>query len=250
MCKNLILPFILIAFCKFTVYCQPTSGWQEEVNIYKQIYNAPITLINGEQTSIDKIAEKKPVIIALVYTRCTGICSPLLLQLKESLQLNKNNNNYTVLVVSFDSRDLVPDMRQMAHLFNLNNNSHWNFAITDSINQLISSIGFKPVWNNTIKQFDHDALLVGVNSQGYISKKLIGLRNEKELELMIGTINNVYTPTYRLPGQNTLFSCFNYNPITGKNKPGMGLLLIALPAILSIFLLVVINKFVHKKEEV
>lgn len=231
-------------------YCQSSAGWKEEVNVYNKIYDAPIRLVNAEKTSIYKLAEKKPLIIALVFTRCYGICTPLLLNVKESLQYNQDETKFSVLVLSFDRRDQLKDMQQMKNLFHLNTNTNWNFAITDSISRLIASVGFNPVWNEKIKQFEHDALLVGVNSQGYITKKLIGLRSEKDLSMMISSINNNFTPTYRLPGKSALLSCFNYNPVTGKNTPGLGLLLIALPAILSILVLIVINKLVHRSTEI
>lgn len=250
MCKDFILSICIIVCSQSMVYCQSSAGWKEEVNVYNKIYDAPITMVSGKKTSINTLAETKPLIIALVFTRCYGICTPLLLQLKESLPYKHDERKYEVLVVSFDSRDKLKDMQQLRNQLQLNANSNWKFAITDSISRLVASVGFNPVWHEKIKQFEHDALLVGVNSQGYISKKLIGLRSENDLSMMISSINNIFTPTYRLPGKSAMLSCFNYNPVTGKNTPGLGLLLIALPAILSMLVLIVINKLVHRKEEI
>lgn len=62
----------------------------------------------------------------------------------------------------------------------------------------------------------------------------MGLRGQNELENLIKSINIMFVPTYRLPAFNLLFSCFNYNVETGKNKSDLGLLFITLPMILSI----------------
>ncbi len=77
-----------------------------------------------------------------------------------------------------------------------------------------------------------------VNRGGNITKKLLGIRQVGDLNLMIDSVNNVFSPTYRLPTENTLFSCFNYDPKTGKNTIGFGFFFIALPAILTVLLLV------------
>jgi hypothetical protein len=133
----------------------------------------------------------------------------------------------------------------LAKKFGLNNDNQWTFAVTDNIENLNKSVGFDPVWDSVQNQYDHDALLVGINKEGYITKKLIGLRDEHELELLINSINNVFAPTYRLPNQNQLFSCFNYNPKTGKNTPGLGLLFIALPAVITLLMLFSISYIVR-----
>lgn len=247
------LTTFLIFVCSFIedAVAQPAAGWQEEANINEVIYNAPLQIISGAHVSIHQLAAQNPLVVAFVFTRCSGICTPLIIQLKESLQFAPNiaNKKYNVLVVSFDPRDSVKDMENMATRFNLQHEGNWEFAVTDSISRLISSVNFNPVWDEKTLQFDHDALLVGVNSQGFVTKKLLGLRNSKDIGLLINSINNVFSPTYRLPAQSNLFSCYNYNPKTGKNTPGLGMLFIALPAILS-FLILIFIRLVSKSKSV
>ncbi len=249
MFKNFIFPFLIFVFASISIIQAQTPNWSEETNIYDKVYDASLQLISGKNISLHQLAEKKPLIIALIFTKCTGVCNPLLFQLMENLQHNPSdkNNPYYVLVVSFDTLDALKDMELMARRIELQNNKDWQFAITDNISQLNASVGFNPIWDDNIQQFDHDALLVGVNSDGYITKKLIGLRNEKEIGLLIRSINNVFSPTYRLPNPNILFSCFNYDPRTGKNTPGLGLLFIALPAVISFSLVLGIRFLVKRK---
>ncbi|HTN06549.1 hypothetical protein [Agriterribacter sp.] len=242
MYKNYIFIFLIaLVFSAVDVMGQVTqNGWKEERQIYQKVYDAKLVMDEQRSTTILQLAQTKPLIIALVFTRCTGVCSPFLLQLKENLQLI-GKKNFNVLVISFDVRDSLKDMAMLAQIFDLKTNPQWTFAVTGAIDSLNNSIGFDPVWDAKRQQFEHDAIAVGVNTEGIITKKLIGMRNSKDLELLIKSSEGEFSPSYRLPGKSNLFSCFNYNPQTGKNMPGLGLLFILLPAVITFLLLVFIN---------
>lgn len=247
MLKNIICIALLVNYC-FANTRVASTGWEEESNIYEKIYNAPLkTTGNQNLTSIESLYNQKPLLLALVFTRCAGICNPFLLQLKENLQFTAKYGSFNILILSFDPQDTKEDMRLLAGRYSLENDKQWIFAVTDSIENLNQSVSFFPVWNSVSNQFDHDALLVGINNEGCITKKLIGMRGGHDLDLLINSMQNVFSPTYRLPGKNVLFSCFNYNPKTGKNTPGLGLLFIALPAILTILVIAIISLTVHKR---
>ncbi|KAA0208462.1 MAG: SCO family protein [Ignavibacteriaceae bacterium] len=246
MFKRYILPILIFVCCNLSVSGQSSFDWREEKNIYDQIYNAQLNLSNGERTTIHELAAKKPLLVTLIFTRCTGVCNPLLNGLKQNLRDKTKSGGFSVLVLSFDPRDSLKDMQQLSRAFDLNDDPDWKFALADSIGKVNTSVGFYPVWDEAREQFDHDAFIVGVNSQGYITKKLIGMRGLEELDLMIKSIKNEFSPTYRLPTESNLFSCFNYDPKTGKNKPGTGLLFIAMPIVLSALLIIGIRFKVRK----
>ncbi len=245
MSKNYILTFL--AFCWFTISNgqSVSTDLKEEENIYEKIYDAPLNIAGESSLQFYELYSAKPLLLALIFTRCSGVCNPFLLQLKESLELK--GNSFNVLVLSFDPRDDLKDMERLAEGLKLDKNSQWKFGTTNEIEELNQSIGFSPIWDSTKSQFDHDALLVGINNEGYITKKLIGIRQGHDLDLLIASVNNIFSPTYRLPNKNALFSCFNYDPTTGKNKPGLGLLFIALPALLTILLLILISFLTRRK---
>ncbi len=246
MFKNIVFTFVTINSW-FFANAQTASGIEEETNIYERIYNAPIRVSRNQQLTFTDLNNKKPLLLALIFTKCAGVCNPFLLQLKENLQFINSDNPFTILVLSFDPRDRLGDMNLLAQKLGLENNKKWIFAVTDSIALLNQSIGFYPRWDSVRSQYDHDALLVGINKEGYITKKLIGIRDKLDLDLLISSVNNIYSPTYRLPNKNILFSCFNYDPKTGKNRPGLGWLFIALPAVLAMSLLLSISFIVHNK---
>lgn len=244
--KNIIC--YLLMLCAVCANANNKSITNEEENIYQKIENIPLKTVGADnETSLAELYSRQPLLIALVFTRCVGVCNPFLLQLNENLQQQKNFGNYRVLVLSFDRRDTKADMQMLSQKFNLQTNKQWIFAITDSIESICYALGFNPVWDSVTRQYDHDALLAGINNEGYIAKKLVGIRSGHDLDLMLASIQNIFSPTYRLPGQSNLFSCFNYNPKTGKNMPGWGLLFIALPAIVTAVILATLNRVVHNK---
>lgn len=247
MFKHIIFTFIIISFffCRFTVAQIASTGFEEENNIYDRVYDAKLSFNSGENRTLSQLCSSKPVLLALIFTRCSGICNPFLIQLKDNLQFKNNFGEFSILVLSFDPRDTHEDMIQLAQRLNLENNKQWLFATTQDIEKLNLSVGFHPTWDSIRSQYDHDALLVGINKEGYITKKLIGLRNQNDLGLLISSVNDVFSPSYRLPGNNQLLSCFNYNPQTGKNTPGLGLLILALPAIITLLLLLGISYCVN-----
>lgn len=240
MFKYSFLSLLVIIICSSQLYSQNKSDWREEQDIYEKIYNAQVQLTDGSHSTIHQLASKSPLIVTLIFTRCTGVCYPLLLKLDEQLQ-SADNDKFDVLVLSFDSRDSIQDMIGISNRFGLQNNKDWNFGVLDSIELLTKSVSFYPVWSDAAQQFDHDAFMVGVNTQGYITKKLIGMRDSKSMDALIGSINSQYSVTYRLPTESNLFSCFNYDPVTGESTPGLGLLFIALPPLLAFIIIVSIR---------
>lgn len=247
MLQNIVCLFLAL-FSGIGLYAQTSpEGLAEESDIYQRIYDAPLTdAQNGQQVLLSQVFEKRPLIVALVYTRCTGICSPYLLQLKDDILFNLRDSSFRVVVLSFDPRDSRTDMQSLARRFGLDNKPQWLFATTDSLTRLNASISFAPRWDSLRQQFDHEAVLVGVNSGGFITRKIIGMRSLHDLEWMLASIHNVFSPSYQLPGKNSMFSCFNYDPKTGKSKPGFGLLFVALPAIITLLIISLLRLWVRK----
>lgn len=237
MCWNHVpLVLIVAAFC--TVHGHAAPDWREEVNVSRRIYNAPLTVVEQQSTTLRRLASKQPLLVAFVFTRCSGVCSPFLLRLKESLELISTNVPYKVLVVSFDPRDTPVDMHSLRSALSAEGDSQWMFATTTAIDSLTASAGFQATWDSIRQQFDHDALLVGVNTQGFITKKLFGIRSTSDLASLVRSVNNEYMPTYRLPTSTDLFTCFTYDPATDTHSFGPGMLFIALPALVTLALII------------
>jgi cytochrome oxidase Cu insertion factor (SCO1/SenC/PrrC family) len=215
-------------------------NYSEENQIYRLLPEVTITTADGNK-KLSELYNQSPLIIALVYTRCSGICNPFLLHLSENISEQNTTANFKIVVISFDSADRMEDMQKLSIRYQLEKNKRWVFAITPQIELLDKSIGFSPVWDNARKQFDHEALLVGVNQEGYIIKKLTGIRNGSDIALLIKELNGVFSVSYPLPGNNSIFSCFHYNPVTAEKKLSLGFLLLIAPFVLSIILVFIIG---------
>ena len=233
MYKSIFTGILILLVCyALALPGEPDYNLSEETDLYGKIAAVELNTREGK-TNIAELYTRSPLILAFVYTRCSGICSPFLLQLTENIQQLSENREYTVVVISLDPADSLQDMRRLAKHFKVENNNRWVFGVTGQIDTLIRSIGLKVVWDSVTNQYDHEALLAGVNRDGYIVKKLTGLRSPKDIALLIKEINGTYIPSYPLPGRETLFSCFTYDPATQTNKPALGLLLLVSPVVLT-----------------
>lgn len=216
------------------------SSIQEEQNLYKQIADVSIksNVINGK---LSLLYGRNPLVVALIFSRCSGICSPFLQNLKEQVSLIDTTIPFKVLVLSFDPRDEVEDMNEIASHYELENNPRWIFAATPEIDKFNQSVGFKAVWDEKRQQYDHEALLTGVNKDGFIIRKLLGVRELPALKSLVADINGEFVLSYPLPGRESMFNCFTYDPATGEKKPSWGLLLLGSPVLITLFIILFIS---------
>ncbi|MCO5234312.1 MAG: SCO family protein [Chitinophagales bacterium] len=219
----------------------------EEQELYQTIPNLTIQSTFGE-FQLSELYHQQPIIIAYIFTRCSGICYPYLLQLNDHIQQLNTQKKFKILVLSFDPRDQLADMQNLQKNYLMNTQKEWIFAITPDIQKLNSSIHFKPEWNKIQEQYDHESVLIGVNTEGYISSKKIGTTDLKDIQLLLKDIHNEFVISYPLKMTNTIMSCFTYDPATGKKKPALGLLILLLPAVLTAIIVGIIvlkNKKYH-----
>ncbi|MFA5300257.1 MAG: SCO family protein, partial [Lutibacter sp.] len=128
MFKNIVFTVITISFVLITNAQTNSADFKEEANIYDKIYDIPLTIAGEQQLAFHELYSGKPLLLALVFTRCTGVCSPFLLKLKQNLQFKNKDNSFNVLVLSFDPRDNIKDMELMAKRFGLEDNKQWLFG--------------------------------------------------------------------------------------------------------------------------
>ncbi|MCZ2277523.1 MAG: SCO family protein [Bacteroidia bacterium] len=232
--SKIICCCLILSVVQFAQAQKGKFDFSEEKNVYNQIADVPVLTKDGTQ-KLSVLYSRSPLIVALIFTRCTGICSPLLLNLSEQISHLHTDpkENFKVLVISFDPRDQFEDMARMAKQYARENDPNWIFAVTPQISELTSSLAFNPVWDEDRQQFDHEALLSGINTDGYVTKNLIGLRDQQAIYSLIKSINNEFILSYPLPGNNNFLSCFSYDPSTGKKSWSWGMFLLVLPAIIA-----------------
>ncbi|MBS1666331.1 MAG: SCO family protein [Bacteroidetes bacterium] len=239
----------MIMICLFSKAQVKKYNYSEESRVYQQVADITISTNSDGIKKLSDLYSESPLIIAFVYTRCIGICNPFLAELSQNISLSGTDakQHYKVLVLSFDTSDRVEDMNKLAARFNFENNKHWIFATTQQADILNKSVGFNPIWDGSRMQFDHEALLVGINQYGYVVKKLTGLRNPDDISLLLRELNGVFVASYQLPGNNSLLSCFTYNPATGERKISLGLLLLIAPFVFSLVIVFIMAIIMNRR---
>ncbi|RMD95093.1 MAG: SCO family protein [Calditrichaeota bacterium] len=209
---------------------------REDYYIYHTIPDAVIQTQKGKIT-LYQLLKEGPLLFTMVYTRCGGVCYPFIFSLKKAVnRVGGLGKDYQILVISFDPMDTPQTMRAMAQAEGLADNENWIFGTTsqESIKQVASSIGYWAKWDSTRKQYDHPAVLIGLNKKGKILRFLVGASVPPvRLAEVINEIRGKFIPSYPLPRKNVIFSCFQYDPEKGI-RLDWGFLLLLLPGIITL----------------
>jgi protein SCO1/2 len=208
----------------------------EDFYVYKQIPDIMLRESTGPQIQLSKLWQDKPVLLTMVFRHCAGICWPFLHSFKSAAQAAGGEGiDYRVLVLSFDPKDSIADMDDMAEGLGLKSNSAWIFGIASpsDIRRLALATGNWFRWDQSVQQYDHPAVVVAIE-QGRVVRMLAGATVPPErLSEVIQELRGKFVASYALPGK-VAFRCFNYDPASGRYTLDWGLLLLILPGTLAI----------------
>lgn len=189
----------------------------------------------GGEATLSALWREQPLMVALVFTRCSGACSPLLLSLAAAQRATGGRGaGYRTLVLSFDPRDTPADMAALARRLGLANTPGWSFGVAEEpdVRRLAESVGFWYAWDAERRQFDHPGLLVAVRD-GRVARLLVGTWVEPvRLYELERELRGELVPAYPLPGR-VLFRCFEYDPRTGRFALDTGFLVLLAPPALA-----------------
>jgi len=184
-----IINILLILFLSANIRAQaPVTQYtpvEGEIGIFERLDTympKDIVLIDhlGQEKNFYDLLDK-PTVIALVYYRCPGICSPFMTAVADVI--NSSNleigKDYQILTISFD-------MREGVELAKSNRNNYhnlikkdfdeegWKFFVADSANiaKVTESVGFK--YKKTGVDFSHTSAMIFVSKTGKITRYLHG----------------------------------------------------------------------------
>jgi protein SCO1/2 len=159
----------------------------------------------------------KPTLIAFVYYRCTGICTPLLNDIakvvdKMDLEIGKE---YQILTVSFDYNErpeMASDKRDnyLSEIKKAVDPNGWRFFTGDSANicRFTDAMGF--YYEQSGKEWIHPTALIAVSPDGKITRYLYGIHQlplDVKLAVMEASQGHA-TPTI----SKILNMCYTYDP--------------------------------------
>lgn len=145
----------------------------------------------GEPITLDQCVNGKPTILVLAYYRCPHLCTQVLNDLADAIQLLplKLGDEYNVLTVSFDPKEtykLAAEKKDhYLKAYNISGGEKgWHFLTgqKDNIDKLCEAAGFRSRYDKVFKEFKHAAGIMIVTPSGKLSKYFYGLgyANDKQ----------------------------------------------------------------------
>ena len=203
--------------------------------------DVPLFLAEDREVSLAQIWAQKPVLLALVFSRCSGICSPFLRSVRQAVaRVPGAGIDYTVVAVSIDPDDTPAQMAAMAAGLELSDHPGWVFATTEAaaIRQLADAVGFQYRWVPERQQFDHPAALVGIEDGRCVRILTGGQVTRARLAELVTELRGGFVAIY--PNTtNVLFRCFEYDPVRGFEF-GWGMLVLVAPTVLGFALVALV----------
>jgi protein SCO1/2 len=214
---------------------QPSPGPlpEEGRHVGRRVPDLVFRDTSGREASLLASGET-PLVVALVFTRCAGVCSPFLASLAHAEDAVGSRGAYRTLVLSFDPRDSPADMEELAARLGVREAPGWTFAVAApaDVKRLADAFGFWYAWDAERAQFDHPAMLAAVD-RGRVVRLLVGTRVEPvRLQEIVRELRGDFVPAYPQPGR-VLFRCFQYRADTGELRLDWGFLILLVPALLA-----------------
>ena len=190
-----------------------------------------VTLDDGRQLRLSGLWRDRPLLLTFYYRRCPGICTPFLEGVRDAIgAVGGLERDYRVLALTLDDTESVADLRAQARAFDVLDAPGWSFAVTtpEQLARVTDALGFRFQRDPGTRQYDHEALLVGVE-RGRVLRALSGAVGERpRLRELLWELRGRFVAMYSIPGR-TVLRCLSFDPVTGRVQLDWGLLILLLP---------------------
>ncbi len=202
----------------------------EERLLNTAVPDVTLTTATGARVTLSQIARGRPIVLAFVFTRCAGVCSPFLMSWRSADRALGEKQSYVRLVLSFDRRDTSTDMSSFAQHHALDDRDDWTFAVGDpkDIRLLAEATGFWWTWDESRQQFDHSAMLAGIREGRLVRILVGGAITSVRLDELVREVSGKFVRSYPLPGR-VPFRCVRYDAATGRTTLDWGFALLLIP---------------------
>jgi len=166
---------------------------------------------------------KRPMILALVYYKCPGLCTMVLNDITRAMNSMRATcgQKFDIITVSFDPHE-TPDLalekkQQYLRAYQrASAKTGWHFLTGDapSIDRLTKAVGFRYAWDEKYQQYAHASGIIVLTPEGKTSRYFYGIDYapaDLELSLAEASQGKAVSITDRV-----LLYCFHYDPATGK----------------------------------
>lgn len=182
---------------------------------------------NGLPVALGSYFGAKPLILTLNYFRCQNLCSLELQGLVSGLNglPFTLGDQFTMLTVSFDSRELPRDasaakFKAFRGYVHPEAAGGWHLLTTadqSTIDALTDAVGFNYVYDDQEDDYAHPAGVVVLGPSGEVSRYLYGLdfsATDLRLALVEAAANRIGSVV-----DQVLLVCYHYDPISGRYTP-------------------------------
>jgi protein SCO1/2 len=226
---------LLLACAGASATTPPQARPPDEASYVNQPFPDIVVKTTAGEQRLSRLWREGPVLLTLVFTRCAGVCSPYLRALRAADESLGAPADLRRVVLSFDPRDTVEDMRQTAVHLEVADLADWIVGVASpaDIERAAQAAGFWFTWDAGREQFDHPAMLVAVRD-GRIARLFVGATiTPARLAEVLREARGQFVASYPLPG-NVRFRCFDYDPATGRATLAAGSLLMLIPAVAAV----------------
>jgi protein SCO1 len=179
----------------------------------------------GQPVRLGQYFREKPVVLALVYYECPGLCDLILNGLTHAMQQVSLNvgSDYQVVAVSFNPEETwqLAQAKKGNYIEKYNRpgvraEAGWHFLTGSqaSIKKLTDTVGFHYKYDPVSKQFVHASAIMILTPEGKIARYFYGIEykpRDFRLGLVEASANKIGTTA-----DQVLLFCYHYDPSTGK----------------------------------
>ncbi len=181
----------------------------------------------------------RPLVLSLVFTNCSSVCSGQTLHLREVTRIAREAlgaRSFAVLTVGFDSAHDTPD-RMLAYGRDRGiDDPDWHFASADAatVRRLTDEVGF--TWLPSSRGFDHVTQVTILDANGAVAQQVYGAAfSPPELieplkELLLG--RRVERTSLQGLIERVRLYCSVYDPTAGRYRVDYSMLAAAIPALM------------------
>ncbi|MDQ7037979.1 MAG: SCO family protein [Aquificota bacterium] len=202
----LLLSFLFYSFPKDIV---PDA----EKVLSKKVPDVNLLTDGGRKVKLSEIADGKPVLLSFVYTGCTSSCPLIVKGIKEAVN-DLNRTDLRVLLVDFDGRDTLEDLRRFREVKRIPEGWTVAKAEGEDLAVLTSSLDFKFFYDERTDMFAHPNVLVVLTPDLRVSSYFLGV--SYDTEKLAEAVTRASRGEVSLdPIRSLILKCFRYDPITG-----------------------------------
>jgi cytochrome oxidase Cu insertion factor (SCO1/SenC/PrrC family) len=191
--------------------------------------------IGGEQSSLHQLLGESPVLLTLVSAHCTGLCSPYMHSLVEAIGTPRG---FRVVVLSFDSRDRLEELRSFARRVGGEALHGWWWGIPkgEDLPALLEALGYRLRFSPEREEFDHTLALAVLDRRGNILRRIEGWQAVRYVQSALREARGEFVLSYPLPGYDVALRCFEVDKDSGAVRLSWGMGLLLVPPALSLLL--------------